>query len=587
MTFPNASLSNSQTAVAASLSPIGAAYSILQVNAGGTALVYTPGPTPAGLASLGSTVGVAAPTGVAATDTASIQAAYDAVSVFGGTVVFPAGVYITNGGITVPRPTKTIGSGSSDGYSASATDAGVYANESEIASSIIVNMSRTTNVFQINAHGCSFGYLHISNRATLEPTAGAAIRVGAAGVPANGFSIDHCSTNRNYIDVDIVNSDAYSITNNKLIGWVYVGIRTNNTTNSDEGDPIISGNSIMSGTNSASPEAAILYQSGGGLKIIGNKISRKGARPATDAVRLKRGIWLQPPTGSISGVIVITGNSIEAVNEDAVLCDVSLGGALSNVSITGNEFNCSPSLTNYVLRAISGANVPEFVNFDNNIINGCTSVVKSAYFKDLQIGAMVVNGSLQTGPIIDLSNAVNVSYDLNLIKVADRPANCVLISDSTGTDYNSNSPRGGTNKRVVREMPALNLTPTAVNLFRIDIGTSNSNNIAEIELEFCGFASGPGAYAHKVRRMIYGNGAGVAAASVPVGWTDYIFAPGATPTTQQYLNWTFTNSGGYLTIAVAAANGVGIPNLDNTFAGIMAGEVVLTINGTVREVAIS
>lgn len=551
-----------------------------------TALV-APLITPAQAAALGATIGVAAATGVLATDTANWQAALNAVSVFGGTVVAGTGVYVCNP-LTVPRPTKVAGSGSCDAYAATNILANVYSNESEIAATTIVCNSTTGNLFQINAHGCMLEDIHMSNRAGSEPSAGAAVRVGDTGVPANGFGMFRCSANRFYISADIVNSTAYSIVSNKLLGYIKYGIRTNNTENVDEGDPVIGYNWIMSGKNSAAPDAAILYQSGGGLKIIGNKISRKGATSAADAVRNKKGIWLQPPTGSISGVIAITGNSIEAIDEDCILCDTSQGGALANVNITSNEFNCSPSKTNYVLRAaIGGSFVPELVNFDSNVINGCTTVVKSAYFKDLQIGGMVVQGSVQTGPIIDLANAVNVSYDLNRIKVANRPANCVLINDSTGDNYNSNSQRGGTSKRVVREMPALNLTPTAVNLFRIDIGTSNSSNMAEIELVFCGFLSGPGAYAHKVRRMIYGNGAGVAAASTPVGWTDYIFASGATPTTQQYLNWTFTNSGGYLTVAVAAATGVGTPNLDSVFAGIASGEVVLTINGTVREVAVS
>ena len=527
---------------------------------------------------------------------AAIQTAFNAVPTGGGTVWFPPGLYITNGNINIPYPTKIYGSGSSDAYAATNLNTGVngtqpavYANESEIAATTIVNMSQTTDLFLVSAHGVSIRDIHFSNRAVSEPTAGAAIKVGgASGTPANGFLMDNCSTNRCWIGVDIVNSDAYTIKSCKIIGCVKGGIRTANVENQDEGDPLIMGNWIMSGKNAAAPDYGILYNGGGGLKIIGNKISRKGATAAADAKRTKKGIVLQPPAGVASTVFTITGNSIEAIDEDCIYIDCT-NAPVGNITISGNEFNCSPSLTNYVLRGISGANVPGHVYFGGNVIRGCYTMVRSAYFNGLSIGPNVIDGATFTGggPLIDLANGIGISYRLDEQNFKSRPSPCVMLADNTGTDYNSNTLglRAGNDKRLVREMPALNLTPTAVNLFAIDIGSAGSANSYSciVECSFSGFvstgASAGVGYSHRVKRSLLG-GAGAASSAVIATDVDYFTG------TQQYLTWAFTNSGGVITISVVVITG-GVTPATSNFAGIMAGEVVLRIDGTVRRLTIS
>lgn len=545
-------------------------------------------------AALASTVGVPAATGVAATDTANIQAAYNAVPATGGTVVYGAGTYVTTGAITITYPTRSVGCGSSDAYAATNLNTGVngtqpavYANESEIAATIITCTSGTANLFTVNACGCTFEDIHMSNRAGSEPTLGAAILVGATGFPANGFAMTRCSTNRFYISVDIVNSDAYSISFCKLIGPIKYNVRINNIENFDEGDPSIIGNWMMSGKNSVAPDAHIFWQSGGGLRIIGNKMSRKGATAAADLVRPKKGIWLQPANGVTTSVFTITGNSIEAIDEACILIDSSgTFGSVSNANISGNEFNCSPSLTNYVLQVKAGAQVPFGIYFGGNTINGCYTMVRSEYFQGY-IGPNTIMGTIG-GPLIDLQNGPAVGYDLCQQSIQTRPTNLVLLNDRTGTDYASSAVRGSTNKRVVREMPALNLTPTAVNLFKIDMttGTGATTNVCEVEVSFNGFASGPGAFEANVKRQIYGTGAGTAAVATPVGWTDLNFAPNAAVTTGAYITWGFTVAAGVITITAAANTGVITPSLTSAFAGIMCGEVVITVNGTVRQLIV-
>ena len=556
------------------------------------------GPTRSELPRFGLDVLVAPPpTGVAAVDTDNLQSVFNSVPPTGGVVWLPSGVWVTNGGIIIPYPTKVYGAGSSDAYAATNLNTGVngtqpavYANESEIAATTIVNMSQTTDLFTVSAHGVTMRDFHMSNRATTAPTAGAAVRVGgASGTPANGFTIDNCSTNRCWIGVDIQNGDAYTIKSCKIIGSVKGGIRTTNVENQDEGDPAIIGNWIMSGKNATAPDYGILYNGGGGLKIIGNKISRKGATAAADAVRVKKGIVFQPAANISSSVFTIVGNSIEACDEDNIYIDCT-SAPVSNMTITGNEFNCSPSLTNYTLRLINGANTPQLIYFGGNSIRGCTSMIRAALADGLNIGPNSIDGSLLTGALIDIQNGVNVSYRLIDQNIRGRAANTILLNDLTGVNYASSAQRTGTDKRVVREIPAFATTSSVVDLFKIDMTKSGAvtlANIVEVEIAFSGYASGLGAFSFRGRRFIYGAGSNAASIATPAGWTDICFAPNAALTSAAYLTLGSSIAAGVVTLQFTGVPTASTPNLSTSpFAGVFSGEVSMTVDGTLRQLIV-
>jgi hypothetical protein len=550
-----------------------------------------------------SSVQIVAGAGNSSIDAANLQTAINGLPGTGGAIYLFGYFNLTAATIIVSVPTRFYGNGSSDAYAATNLNTGVngtqpalYANESEIAATTCYSTSTTLNMFQVNAHGTSFQGIHFSNRAATEPTAGAAIVIGGpSGTPANGVNIDKCSFNRFYINIDVVNSTAYSITANKIIGHIKYGVRVNNVENFDEGDPSIIGNWIMSGVNSVRPDAGIFWQSGGGLRIIGNKISRKGARSAADSVRHRKGIWLQPATGVTTSVFVISGNSIEAIDEAAVLVDCSgTFGNVSSINVSGNEFNMSPFAqsglsANYVLWCQSGAQVPFNVYFGNNVINGCYTMVRaganSGQLFSGHIGPNTIYPGNAGGPLIDIQNGPDISYRLDEQKMVGRPAGQILLQDLTAINYNSNGQRSANRREYTREFPAATIG-AASNLFAIDIG-SGGNSAAVIEVGFNGFLSGPGAHSCAVKRVISGNGAGAAnAVSTPTGWTDIALSPNATTTTQVYLVWNFTQSAGVITVSATPTAG-GTPTLNTTFAGVVSGEVYIKINGTVRTFVVS
>lgn len=528
-------------------------------------------------------------TGVAATDTANLQAIFDAVPAAGGAVYIPAGTYVTNAKITIATKCRIFGDGSSDGYSPKTS--GAYANQGNVGSTVISCSNGAIDCFSVEAVGVSMRDIHFTQSGTA--TAGCGVALGTASLAANGFFMENCSFFGFWTGVRVTQAAAYTLAFNKFYQHIKYGISIESTNNNgDEGDSVISGNMIVSGLAAASPDAAIYWTGGGGVKITGNKINREPPTAAANAVDHINGIWIRPADNIVSGVINIVGNSIENWLTRGIYMDTSgtTTGSVTNVNITGNEFQAASSATGLVLHGKSNVGfIPGFAYFGENTITSCYSMVKSELFSGLKIGANVINGSALGGPLIDIENGINIGYDLNEQHVINRPAATILLLDKTGTDYTSSSVRQGTNKTVIREMPSLAALLSTKNVFVIDMTTATAikTNSALIEVSFNGFLSGPGAYSCVRRRYIYSTGVGTAAVSTPVGWTDLDYAPNAALTTAGYLTWAFSVVAGVITITVTTVTTASTPNLNTTFAGVATGEVRLTIDGTIRQLTVS
>ena|SRR5690242_20392917 len=87
------------------------------------------------------------PTGVAATDTANIQNAHDALPAAGGEILLAAGTFVvTGGGITVSNPCRIRGMGCSGGPTSAA------AGYTDTAITIIQCASATLNAITVTAN---------------------------------------------------------------------------------------------------------------------------------------------------------------------------------------------------------------------------------------------------------------------------------------------------------------------------------------------------------------------------------------------------------------------------------------------------
>lgn len=127
------------------------------------------------------------------------------------------------------------------------------------------------------------------------------------------------------ITFDLLNCDAYKITNNTMQNWSVAGARITNTVNIDDGDGQISGNFINSGLSTG---ANVLWNSGGGLRVYGNKLLGGAV-----------GVDIQPTFASgATSDFIIANNSIESTPTAGVRMGRASGtGTVSNIQINANE----------------------------------------------------------------------------------------------------------------------------------------------------------------------------------------------------------------------------------------------------------
>ena len=161
----------------------------------------------------------------------------------------------------------------------------------------------------------------------------------------------------------------FHLSNSDLLNWTDAGVFVGNTNNIDSGDSSIVGCFLNTGQASGNRNA-IYQESGGGLKLTGNKILGGLA-----------GYNLAFKGNTQSGPLLITGNSIENVAGPAIYLGhtATFTGVFGGIVIVGNEIAvCSTGI----------------------------STDTSAAFVELTISANYINLSNGTGKLVNL-NGVN------------------------------------------------------------------------------------------------------------------------------------------------------------------------------------
>lgn len=159
--------------------------------------------------------------------------------------------------------------------------------------------------------------------ATAPKTGGYGIKFNSTGLNVNS-RLSNLQIQNQYIGIGMLNAYFWMIRETDVEGSVLIGIEVANPLLPDAGDSLITGCTFLS----TYPANAILQRSGGGLKLIGNKIlsHANGYGMAMDGM---------------TSVLVITGNSIEGQSACPIILTQAAGGVFSLVTITGNEFGVS------------------------------------------------------------------------------------------------------------------------------------------------------------------------------------------------------------------------------------------------------
>jgi hypothetical protein len=266
-----------------------------------------------------------ASTGVAATDTAALQAAHDALPSTGGSIYLDAGPYVlTAGSVNFTKPIHLIGSGPSG--------ANVANGSSYLAIGSQIQCASATGVaIAVNADGCHFEKLYFKNTSGTAPTAGAAVQVQTLG---KSTRIVDCSFDSFYVGFEFVSGYEWALTGCHFMNPVYAGMKINDAYSADAGDPVVSDSFFYAGPTNLTPQAAIRWESGGALKVHGCKVNSRGS------ARFTTGIDFQIKDGATTEGGYIVGNSIENVTYgiDVGQLGPSNTGVLNYMTVVGNQF---------------------------------------------------------------------------------------------------------------------------------------------------------------------------------------------------------------------------------------------------------
>lgn len=314
-------------------------------------------------------------------DTAAMQAAHNT----GQLVYYPPGTYsfttlsFSAGGITGAGP----------------------------KSFLVSNDTSSSNLITYTGNGSQANvplFTHFFLQGTFTKTLGAGIGFSPGATDLVGPIIDGVTFFAIPISVDLLNCEAYSITNSQLTGYRTAGVRVTNTNNVDAGDGQISGNYINTGTGLG---AGVLWQSGGGVKFYGNKVNGgaigfQGASNFTGA------------TGDLN----IHGNSIENVGTAGISLGRASGtGTYGGVNIVGNQIAITPAP---IVIDSSGALVQLAISGNMLATNGANSTVGinigTATIFSIVGNTLLSNGGTTTTGIVTGAGSSNAKIGGNQIQ---------------------------------------------------------------------------------------------------------------------------------------------------------------------------
>lgn len=449
--------------------------------ASGTAVTLA-APAPAPVASLPYVYGSDA--------TAAFSALSSALEA--GSEVFIGGMYLVpSGSVTIGKTCVVTGAGS----------VGVAAaGGAAIGGSGIVVTSPTGSGIIENAPGVTMRDFGVWNLAASTPTGGAGISV-VSGAHSNKRSL---TVSGFYDDIDFTaTSGPYPVMADcRLLDPVRYGVLYRNAQpSSDYGDAGFTNNTVVCTSTTRAGTAAVRWESGGGLRWIGNKINAAYAAP------WQYGIKLAAATTASTSVLVISANSVEncSVAGIAIGAETGSSGSFQSITITGNEIGTMHAAASGIVIAnatyAQGAQIRS-ATISGNVFNfweaGATAPIIWVYnVQGVHIGQnMFGDGIALTAPLIALGGGTDPGAGTQAVMV-DRQAiskmdNITLIQDSRAIGSTAEQFAGGVTYDDTRHawIAAAN---TDLTLYSVDLDTTGPKGTGAIlSVEVMGHSANSG-----------------------------------------------------------------------------------------------
>ena len=378
----------------------------------------------------GTTIDVPS-TGIAATDTAALQAAHDALGAEGGIIRLDAGPYaLTGGGLTFDRPVRLVGTLGPNGANQATGDSYLTTG------TVITCASSSAAAITVDADGCTFENLSIANTAGSTPTS------GSVGILINSLGkstrIVDCDITGFYINLEFVHGYEWYVDRCHFFDPVYAGIKVRDVSVPDGGDGVIANSFIYAGPDNLTPTAGIQWESGGGLKVLGCKVNMRGTAKFTV------GVNLACASGIATSIALITGNSIENVGYGVLVqhlgpTPASNTGTFQMVAVTGNQF-----VADTYAVAFSAGSTGKFKNMvaSGNVGQGTTSFFYVENVDMVNLTGNTINSG--TTALALGAGVTNLFIDGMSFTTAARPAATVMRAGSRYFDTTTGLPMWST-----------------------------------------------------------------------------------------------------------------------------------------------
>lgn len=253
-------------------------------------------------------------------DTAAFQAMIDEMPERGGYIDAGGKSYKVTG-LRLTKPITLDGGGCAGSRLTSAFEGTIDAR-----GSVFYTDSLTEDCFIVQSAHCNFLNLQIRNTFTsTRPTAGCGIKF-EEGAETFMFNVVVFGF---YKNVNFIEGHHWNMTNVRFYDAVYCNLQIAHALNGDAGDSSIVGCQFSSGPLlSASPQAHIIINSSGGLKIAATKFNGGGDGRPLYGIEVNCNLQ--------TSVLNVTGNSFENYVTTGVYIHGSTTYSLAN--IVGNEF---------------------------------------------------------------------------------------------------------------------------------------------------------------------------------------------------------------------------------------------------------
>lgn len=312
-------------------------------------------------------------------DTAAINSAIAALDAAGsGVLYFPAGTYMTGGGLTAISAGGVVqGEGTTRGTTGPA-----------FTGSMVVSSSPSASLFTVTSDRLVFQDIALLNNSPTTPTAGAGITVTGSGNIGTRVDYENVHVERFYNGIDVQVGFQWTMRSCFIQGAVNYGLRIRNTVNGDAGDWSISDSAFYAAYYNGA--AAIRIESSGGGKITNIKVNMNGTVSGNKWVRA-----IDVAPASATSVLIVSNSSFENTSGTAI--NFSNSNSYQLIGINGNEFgmygNINPavsvvgqnniSIANNLIRSTAAGvnaivlNTCDNVRIVNNVIAGYTTQISA------------------------------------------------------------------------------------------------------------------------------------------------------------------------------------------------------------------